>query len=289
MRGSWRGQDDARPEPVWRVMDGSGDPRSSTSCEYAGAASSLDGGWWCDIFIVVPTGERLAVALTVQDAQLTVHSVKRLLLAQHGAGQPNLTVAATHLVERAGHDNPRRRRSRLTSDFVDRELHDAMLVSEVKQRVDEGAVLQLHVSPPHCWLSKNGECLSCSDDKFAPQPPPGGRRYVCISNTGKANVRLTASLSGQILREIHPGDSVLVYEEKMCDGHLRGRISEQAEESTGCTEWLSIRTWYGNPLMQAAAPEPALLDSLAQPAQARAVQADVDLAFELDFGDMELR
>jgi hypothetical protein len=265
------------------------------------AAASLDGGWLYDIFVVVPSGERLPVALTVQDAQLTVYDVKRILLAQYGIRQPNLDVAATRLVEQAGHDSPRSRRSRLTSDFIDRELHDTMLISELKQRVDEGAALQLHVMPPHCWLSKSGESLACDHNKFAQQPPPGGRRYVCISNTGKANIRSTASLSGQVLREIRPGASVLVYEEKMCDGHLRGRISDH-DDSTGHTEWLSIRTFYGNPLMQAAsleeqvaALEPTLSDlqpSLPSqgrpPAQLEAAATNVDLEVDLDFGDMEL-
>eukprot|EP01052_Picozoa_sp_SAG31_P009270 SAG31_NODE_484_length_15037_cov_9.974762_10_plen_126_part_00 len=75
---------------------------------------------------------------------------------------------------------------------------------------------------------------------------------MCISKTGKANVRPTASLCGPVVREIHPGDAVRVFEEKMYDGHLRGRISSHSDEGSAKTEWLSIRTRYGDPLLQAA-------------------------------------
>ena len=220
----------------------------------AAAATSLDGGWLCDLPVTAPSGELLRVALTLQDAQRAVCDVKQCLLAQHGDEQAATPATALQLVEQAAHKKLGLGGARPTGDVVDRELSDTMRVSELRQRVDQGAVLYLHVSPPHTWRS-NGQGEGSPHPpprKFALQPAPGGRRYVCISSTGKANVRPTASLSGRVLREIHPGDTVVVFEEKMCDGHLRGRISAEADESSGQTEWLSIRTRFGNPLMQTA-------------------------------------
>ena len=279
--------------------------------------TSLDGGWLCDIPVTVPGGELLNVAITVQDAQHAVRcvrDVKRLLVAQHASGG-GLPAEAIRLVERAAHGEFGRG-SRLTGDVVDRELHDSMSVDELTERVEQKALLYLHVSLPHCWSCSEGELrpsesLDSVPPNFAMQPPPSGRRYVCISNTGKANVRPTPSLGGRLLREINPGDTVAVFEEKMCDGHLRGRISSQSDETSGETEWLSIRTRYGNPLMQAASleeqaaaleaaalsPQPAARDRpqpSARPAADPPVTAvaepqgaagGVDQEFELDFGD----
>ena len=196
----------------------------------------------------MPTGELVQIALTLQDEH--VRDLKQQLLAQHVEWQA-LPVAAVRLVECAAHD------SRMTGDAVDRELHDAMSVIELAQRVQDGSLLRLHVSSPHCWSSSEGAPWPCPSPDFAQQPPPSGRGYVCVSNTSKANVRPTASLTGRLLREINPGDTVAVFEEKMCDGHLRGRISEESDETSGEAEWLSIRTKLGNPLMQAAALEAA--------------------------------
>ena len=271
------------------------------------SASSLDGGWLCDIPVTVPTGELVQIALTSQDEH--VRDLKQLLLAQHAERQA-LPVAAVRLVECAAHDG-----SRITGDAVDRELHDAMGVIELAQRVQDGALLRLHVSSPHCWSSSEGAPWPCPSPDFAQQPPPSGRGYVCVSNTGKANVRPTASLTGRLLREINPGDTVAVFEEKICEGHLRGRISEESDETSGEAEWLSIRTRFGNPLMQAASLEEqaaaleaatlspgsygvnaALSDdslSVAEPQRAEggagAASVGVDLEeFELDFGDVDL-
>ena len=220
----------------------------------AAAATSLDGGWLCDLPVTAPSGQLLRVALTLQDAQRAVCDVKQCLLAQHGDEQATTPAMALQLVEQAAHKKLGLGGARPTGDVVDRELSDTMRVNELRQRVDQGAVLYLQVSPPHAWRPKeqNEGTPHPPPRKFALQPPSDGRRYVCISSTGKANVRPTASLRGRVLREIHPGDTVVVFEEKMYDGHLRGRISPQADESSGQTVWLSIRTRFGNPLMQTA-------------------------------------
>jgi hypothetical protein len=76
------------------------------------------------------------------------------------------------------------------------------------------------------------------------EPEPEPQEYLCVL---KANVRPSAELSGPKLREILPGARVKVYEQRECQGHLRGRIES---ESVGHEfEWLSIRTKLGNQLL----------------------------------------
>ena len=77
------------------------------------------------------------------------------------------------------------------------------------------------------------------------QPASGGREYLCVL---KANVRPGPSIHGPKLREIQPGATVVVFEEAMCDGHLRGRI--ESESLGQPQEWLSIRTKLGNQLLE---------------------------------------
>lgn len=74
--------------------------------------------------------------------------------------------------------------------------------------------------------------------------PAFPKEYRCVL---KANVRPTSNLDGPKLRELSPGDRVLIYEIVKRQGHLRGRIDS---ESVGHnSEWLSIRTKLGNQLL----------------------------------------
>eukprot|EP01052_Picozoa_sp_SAG31_P038634 SAG31_NODE_5201_length_2680_cov_3.606742_1_plen_109_part_10 len=103
------------------------------------AVGSLDGGWLCDIPVTAPSGELLRIALTLRDTKRTVRDVKQLLLDQFAARHADLPSTAVWLVEQAAHAKLGLPGSRPTGDVVDRELHDAMSVDELRQRTTQGA------------------------------------------------------------------------------------------------------------------------------------------------------